>query len=127
MCGILIESSTSTFTKAKIEKLAYALFPRYGIHDVGSLVATIVQYCTNDGCVSINRPDGRWSWFAKSGSTAVTPSRVMLAFPADFRRNAAQARADLYRQLENASLSVMSDDEVESAMKQKTKKPEPKV
>lgn len=102
-------------TKAKIEQLARALFPRYGIRDVASLVATIVKYRTNDGYAAIGRPEGTWSWFASRGATVVTPSRVVLAFPADYRRDAAQARADLHRQLEDASHSVMSEDEVESA------------
>jgi hypothetical protein len=106
-------------TKAKIEKLARALFPRYGIKDVGSLVATIVKYRNNDGYAAIGRPEGGWSWFASRASTVATPSRVTLSFPADYRRDAEQAREDLYRQLENASFSVMSEDEVEAAMKSK--------
>jgi hypothetical protein len=112
-----------TVTKKKIEQLARALFPRYGIHDVGNLVATIVKYRNNDGYVVIGRPEGRWSWHAARGSTVVTPSRVTLAFAADYRRNAEQAREDLYRQLEDAAFSVMSEDEVELAMKSKPGKP----
>ena len=96
--------------KAKIEKLSRALFPRYGVHDVGSLIATIVKYRNKDGYAAIGRPEGRWSWFAAPGSTAVTPNRVMLAFSSDYRRDAAQAREDLYRQLEDASYSVLSED-----------------
>ena len=106
-------------TKAKIEKFARALFPRYGIKDVGNLVSTIVKYHNNDGYVAISRPEGGWSWFASRGGTVVTPSRVTLSFPADYRRDAEQAREDLYRQLEDASFSVMSEDEVEAAMKSK--------
>lgn len=107
-------------TKVKIEKLARALFPRYGIKDVGSLVATITKYRNNDGYVAISRPEGGWSWFAARGSTVVTPSRVTLSFPADYRRDAARAREDLYRQLEDAAYSVMSEDEVEAAMRSKS-------
>lgn len=103
-------------TKKKIELLARALFPRHGLHDVASLVATIVKYRNNDGYVTIGRPDGRWSWHAARASTAVTPSRVVLAFRSDYRRNASQAREDLYRQLEDAALSVMSEDEVDAAI-----------
>jgi hypothetical protein len=108
-------------TKAKLEKLGRALFPtpRYGIHDVGSLIATIVKYRNNDGYASIGRPDGRWSWFAARSSTVVTPSRVILAFSSDYRRDAAQAREDLYRQLEDATLSVLSEDEIEAALRPK--------
>ena len=114
-------------TQKKIEQLARALFPRYGIKDVGSLVATIVKHHNNDGYVAIFRPDGGWSWFAARGSTVATPSRITLYFPADFRRNAAQAREDLYRQLEDASLSVMSEDEIEAAVARATGKPLPEV
>src|SRR5262249_17503067 len=63
----------------------------------------------------IHRPEGTWSWFAFPGVTAATPSLVTLRFPADRRRNTAQARDDLHRQLEDASLSVMSEDEIEAA------------
>jgi hypothetical protein len=101
-------------TKAKIEKLARALFPRYGLHDVGALVATMVAYHGSDGYVIIGRPDGRWSWHAGPGSTVVTPSRVNLAFRSDYRRTAEQARDDLYRQLERAIESCMSEDEAEA-------------
>lgn len=106
-------------TKAKLEKLSRALFPRYGIYDVSSLIATIVKYRNNDGYIAIGRPDGRWSWFAARGSTVVTPNRVTLAFPSDYRRNAVQARENLYRQLEDATLSVMSEDEVEAVLRLK--------
>lgn len=102
-------------TKAKIEQLARALFPRSGIKDVASLVATIVKYRDRDGHVKIWRSEGGWSWHASPGATVVTPSLVTLWFPADHRRDAAQARDDLYRQLEDASLSVMSEDEIEVA------------
>lgn len=103
-------------TKKKIEQLARALFPRYGIKDVDNLVATIVKYRNNDGHVKIWRPEGGWGWFASPGTTVATPNMVALKFPADYRRTAAQARDDLYRQLENASLSVLSEDEIEAAM-----------
>ncbi len=99
-------------TKAQ---LARALFPRFGIKDVASLVAAIVKYRNRDGHVKIWRPEGGWSWFASPGVTVATPSMVALRFPADYRRDAAQARDDLYRQLEDASLSVMSEDEIEVA------------
>lgn len=103
-------------TKAKIEQLARALFPRYGIKDVASLVATIVKYRNRDGHVKIWRPEGGWGWFASPGATVATPNLVTLRFPADYRRDAARARDDLYRQLEDASLSVLSEDEIEAAM-----------
>ncbi len=106
-------------TKKKIEQLARALFPRYGIKDVASLVSTIVKYRSNDGHVKIWRPEGGWSWFASPGTTVATPSMVALKFPADYRRTAAMARDDLYRQLEDASLSVMSEDEIEAALRAK--------
>lgn len=112
-------------TKTKIEQLARALFPRYGIHDAGSLVATIVKYRSNDGYVVIGRPEGRWSWHAARGSTVVTPNRVTLSFPADYRRKADQAREDLYRQLEDATLSVMSEDEMEAAVSRASGKSTP--
>lgn len=102
-------------TKTQIEQLARALFPRYGIKDVGSLVATIVKYRHQDGHVKIWRPEGSWGWFASPAKTSVTPGMITLGFPADYRRDTAQARGDLYRQLEDASLSVMSEDEVEAA------------
>lgn len=102
-------------TKTKIEQLARALFPRSGIKDVASLAATIVKYRNRDGHVKIWRSEGGWSWHASPGATVVTPSVVTLRFPADYRRDAAQARDDLYRQLEDASLSVMSEDEIEVA------------
>lgn len=103
-------------TKQKIEQLARALFPQHGIKDVAGLVSTIVKYRNNDGHVKIWRPDGGWSWFASPGTTVATPGLVALRFSADYRRTAAQARDDLYRQLENASLSVMSEYEIEAAM-----------
>jgi len=103
-------------TKQKIEQLARALFPKYGIKDVPNLLATIVKYRSNDGHVKIWRPEGGWGWFATPAATVVTPSLVTLKFPADYRRTAAMARDDLYRQLENATLSVLSEDEVEAAM-----------
>lgn len=108
-------------TKNKIERLARALFPRYGIKDVTNLVATIVKYRNRDGHVKIWRPEGRWAWFAAPGTTAATPALVTLNFPSDFRRNASQARSDLYRQLEDATYDVMSEAEVEAAM---TRSPE---
>lgn len=114
-------------TKTKIEQLARALFPRYGIHDAGSLVATIVKYRNNDGYVAIGRPEGRWSWHAARGSTVVTPSRVTLSFPADYRRKADQAREDLYRQLEDATLSVMSEEEMEAAISRASGKTPPMI
>lgn len=103
-------------TTKKIEQLARALFPRYGIKDVTSLVATITKYRNNDGHVKIWRPEGGWSWFASPGTTVATSSMVTLKFPADYRRTAAQARDDLYRQLEDATLGVMSEDEMEAAV-----------
>lgn len=103
-------------TKKKIEQLARALFPQHGIKDVTSLLATIVKYRTNDGHVKIWRPEGNWSWFASPGATVATPNLVALKFSADYRRTGEQARDDLYRQLENAALSVMSEDEIEAAM-----------
>jgi hypothetical protein len=103
-------------TKKKIEQLSRALFPQHGIKDVTSLLATIVKYRTNDGHVKIWRPEGSWSWFATPGTTVVTPNLVALKFSADYRRTGAQARDDLFRQLENAALSVMSEDEIEAAM-----------
>lgn len=103
-------------TNAKIARLARALFPRYGIQDIPSLVATISKYKSRDGHVSISRPDGGWSWLASPGSTAATPNRVTLAFRADYRRDARSAREDLYRKLEDATLEVMSEDELEAAM-----------
>jgi len=102
-------------TKKKIEQLARALFPQHGIKDVTSLLATIVKYRNNDGHVKIWRPEGGWSWFSSPGTTVATPSMVTLKFPADYRRTGDQARDDLYRQLEDATLGVMSEDEMEAA------------
>lgn len=108
----------AAITKTRIERLSRALLPRHGLQNVGDLVATIVKYRNRDGYASIGRPEGGWSWFAARGATAVTPSRVTLAFPSDpWRRDAARAREDLHRQLENASFSVMSEDEIELAMR----------
>lgn len=104
-------------TKQKIEKLGRVLFPQYGIKDVTSLVATVVQRRNNDGHLKIWRPEGGWGWFESPGQTVVTPNMVTLAFPSDHRRDAPQARADVYRQLEDAVLSVMSEDEIEARMK----------
>ncbi len=101
-------------TQKKIEQLSRALFPRYGIKDVASLVSTIVRYRGDEGHVKIWRPDGGWNWFRAPGSTTVTPSLVTLRFPADAHRNAARAREDIYRQLEDASLSTMSEEELEA-------------
>lgn len=101
-------------TTAKIQRISRALFPRYGIQDVASLVATIVQQRNRDGHVKIWRPEGRFAWFASPASTHVTPSMVTLWFPADHRRTATQARDDLYRRLEDAALSVMPEDEMEA-------------
>jgi len=103
-------------TKKKIEQIARALFPKHGIKDVTNLLATIVKYRSNDGHVKIWRPEGDWSWFSSPGTTVATPSMVTLKFPADYRRTAPQARDDLYRQLEDAALSVMSEDEMEAAI-----------
>jgi len=103
-------------TTKKIEQLARALFPRYGIKDVTGLVATIVKYRNNDGHVKIWRPEGGWGWFATPGTTVATPNLVALKFGADYRRTAAHARDDLYRQLEHATESVMSEDEIEAAI-----------
>ena len=103
-------------TKKKIEQLARALFPRYGIKDVDGLVATIVKYRNNDGHVKIWKPEGGWGWFATPGTTVATPSLVALKFGADYRRTAAQARDDLYHQLERATESVLSEDEIDAAI-----------
>lgn len=99
---------------AKIERLARALFPKYGLRKVNDMVATAVAYSKGDGCVSIGRPSGDWSWLARPASTVVTPDRVVLALRADYRRNAAMAREDIYRQLEEAIFSVMSEDEADA-------------
>lgn len=104
-------------TNAKIEKLSRALFPRHGIKDVASLILTAVKNRGRDGHVKIWRPGGGWAWFASPGSTVVTPSLVSLRFPADIYRDAAHAREDAYRQLEDASLSVMTEDEMEEAIR----------
>lgn len=109
-------------TNKKIEHLSRALLPKYGLHDVPSLVATIKKYRDNDGHVSISRPEGIWSWLRSSKATSVTPSRITLGFRADYRRDAAHAREDLYRQLEDATLAVMSEEEMEDAIAGPTKK-----
>lgn len=103
-------------TKKKIEQLARALFPQHGIKDVTSLLATITKYRNNDGHVKIWRPEGGWSWFSSPGTTVATPSTVTLKFSADYRRTGEQARNDLYRQLEDATLGVMSEEEMEAAL-----------
>lgn len=107
----------ATVTKAKIDRLARALLPRHGIRDVSSIISTAVKHRDRDGHVKIEIPGGGWSWYAAPASTVVTPSRVILSFPADHRRDAAQARADLHHQLENAALSMMSEDEMEARIR----------
>jgi hypothetical protein len=91
-------------TKKNLEQRARALFPRKDM------------YRNNDGHVKIWRPEGGWGWFASPGSTVVTPNLVVLAFPADHQRDTAQARTDLYHQLENAALTVISEAEIDAAM-----------
>ncbi|HWW76134.1 MAG TPA: hypothetical protein VNZ44_12090 [Pyrinomonadaceae bacterium] len=101
---------------AKIEKLGRILFPKYGIKDVASMVATAVSNRKRDGHVRIYRPDGGWSWFASPGKTTVTPSLVSLALRSDYRRMAQQARDDIYRELMRATESTTSEDEIDAAL-----------
>ncbi len=104
-------------TNAKIERLAHVLLMKYGLRKVADLVATVAAYNSADGHVKISRPNGDWSWLARPASTVVTPNHIILAFRADYRRNAAQAREDIYRQLENAVESAMPEDEAEALLR----------
>lgn len=61
--------------------------------------------------------NGDWSWLARPASTVVTPNHIILAFRADYRRNAAQAREDIYRQLEKAIEDTMPEDEAEALLR----------
>ncbi len=108
--------STKNATNPKIERLSRVLFPRHGIKNAASLVATIVQHRNKVGHVKIWRPEGGWGWFAAPGATAVTPSMVTLSFSSDPHRNAARARDELYYQLERATSDVASEDEIDAAL-----------
>ena len=102
-------------TNAQLERLALPLFMRRGILRIGDLVATVAAYAKVDGHISLDRNTGDWSYLALPASTTVTPSRVLLSFPNDYRRgNAAEARAAIGRALERAIENTFSEDEAEA-------------
>lgn len=94
------------YTQPAIEKMGRVIFPRGdGIHDVATLVRTIVKNHGHDSHVKFYRggsDDGRWSWFSSKSTSGLYPATAYVNFPGDWQRDSADAaRQDLGRALEN--------------------------
>jgi len=95
----------SAYTLSAIEKMGRVIFPRGGIHDLATLVRTIVKNHGHDSHVKFYRggsDDGRWSWFSSKSTTGLYPATAYVNFPGNWQRDGAgAAREDLGRALEN--------------------------
>jgi len=114
----------ATYSLATIEKMGRVIFPRGGgIHDLATLVRTIVKNHGHDSHVKFYRgghDDGRWSWMSSKSATGLYPATAYVNFPGDWQRDKAdRAREALGRALENL---IDSDANLAAIYEESTRK-----